>query len=175
MSPHLEKVRSEAERLTHDFSPDDWHSSRDGEWSASFVLEHLRLSFAATTKGLLKTMLAGEPFCREATWRDRAGRLYVLRLGRIPSGLKSGKSITPHQGLSGENLRGFNDALVAMNTTLNDAERRFGTRTRLLDHPVLGPLTAEEWRRFHRVHAEHHFRQIVARRPARAVAMKVSA
>jgi hypothetical protein len=166
LSPHLEKVRSEAERLTRGYSPEEWHYSRDGQWSASLILEHLLLAFSATTKGLLKTMRAGEPFCREPTWRDRVGRFYVLRLGRVPSGLKAAKPITPQLGLPGNSLRAFNDALVAMNTTLNDAERRFGKRTRLLDHPHLGPLTAEEWRRFHGVHAEHHFRQLVARRPS---------
>ncbi len=119
-------------------------------------------------------MQAGEPFCRDATWRDRASRLYVLRLGQIPSGLEATKNITPKQGLPSGNLRAFNDALVAMNATLTDAERRFGKKKRILDHPILGPLTAEEWRRFHRVHAEHHFRQIVARRP-RASEMRVSA
>ena len=41
-----------------------------------------------------------------------------LRLGRIPGGLKAAKNITPKQGLPGNNLRAFNDALVAMNTTL---------------------------------------------------------
>ncbi len=174
MSPHLEKVRAEAERLTRDFSPHEWRYSRDGEWSASLILEHLLLTFTATTKGLLKTMQAGEPFCREATWRDRAGRFYVLHLGRVPDGLKAAKHITPKQGLPGDNLRPFNDALVAMNTTLDDAERRFGRTIRILEHPMLGPLTAEEWRRFHRVHAEHHFRQIVARRSP-AAEMKASA
>ena len=174
MSPHLERVRSEAERLTRDLLPDDWRYSRDGQWSASLILEHLLLTFTATTKGLLKTMQAGQPFCREATWRDRAGRFYVLRLGRIPSGLKSARNITPKQGLPGNNLRAFNDALVAMNTTLDDAERRFGKRMRILEHPMLGPLTAEEWRRFHLAHAEHHFRQIAARRP-RAIVMGMSA
>lgn len=174
MSPHLEKVRARAERLTRDYSPDEWHYSRPGEWSASLILEHLLLTFTATSKGILKTMQAGAPFCREETWRDRAGRLYVLRLGCIPSGLTAAKNITPKQGLPGNNLRAFNDALVAMNSLLNDAERRFGKKTRILDHPILGPLTAEEWRRFHRVHAAHHFRQIVALRP-RVFRMKVSA
>jgi hypothetical protein len=174
LSPHLEKVRSEAERLTRDFSPDDWHYSRDGKWSASLILEHLLLTFTATTKGTLKTMQAGEPFCREATWRDRTKKFYVLRLGRIPGGMIAAKNITPKQGLQGDHLRAFNDALVAMNSTLEDAERRFGNKVRILEHPILGPLTAEEWRRFHRVHAEHHFRQIAARRP-RAAAMKVPA
>ncbi len=164
MSPHLEKVRAQAERLTRDFSPDDWRYSRQGKWSASQTMEHLRLTFTGTTKGMLKTMQAGEPFCRAATWKDRAGRLYVLGLGRLPSGLNAARNITPKQGLTGDNLRSFNDALVAMDATLTDAERRFGKNKRILDHPRLGPLTAEEWRRFHLVHAEHHFRQIEARR-----------
>ena len=174
MSPHLERIRSEAERLTRDFTPEDWHYSRDGAWSASLILEHLLLTFTGTTKGLLKTMQVGEPYCREVTWRDRTARLYVLRLGRVPGGRKSPKSTTPSQGLPYKNLRDFNDALVAMNSILNDAERRFGKKTRILDHPFLGPLTAEEWRRFHRVHAEHHLQQIANRRP-KPEAMKVSA
>ncbi len=164
MSPHLEKVRHEAERLTRGFSPEDWHGTCGGKWSASLIMEHLLLTFTATTKGMLKTMQAGEPFCREATWKDRAGRFYVLRIGRFPGGRKAVKSITPREGLPSNNLSAFYDALVAMDAILNDAERRFGRKTRVLDHPVLGPLTAEEWRRFHRVHAEHHLRRIAALR-----------
>jgi hypothetical protein len=164
LSPHLQKVRTQAEQLTRDFSPDDWRYSRDERWCASLIMEHLMLTFTATTKGMLKTMQAGEPFCREATWRDHAGRFYVLRLGRMPAGRKAAKNITPKQGLPGDDLRAFNDALVAMDATLTDAERRFGKKIRILDHPILGPLTAEEWRRFHRVHSEHHFRQVASRR-----------
>lgn len=164
MSPHLEKVRGEAERLTRDFSPEDWRHTSNGKWSASLILEHLLLTFTATTKGTLKTMRAGEPFCREATWKDQAGRFYVLRMGRMPGGLKAMKNIAPREGLPNNNLCLFNDSLVAMDTALTDAERRFGKKTRILDHPMLGPLTAEEWRRFHRVHAEHHLRQIAVLR-----------
>lgn len=165
MSPHLEKVRAEAERVTRGFSLEHWEYARDGKWSASQTMEHLLLTFTGTTKGVLRTMQAKEPSCREATWRDVAARLYVLRLGRIRAGRKATKNITPKLGLPGNSLRGFNDALVAMDATLNDAERRFGKKARILDHPVLGPLTAEQWRRFHWVHANHHFRQIEARRP----------
>ncbi len=164
MSPHLEKVRAEAERLTRDFPLEDWYYTSNGKWSASLILEHLLLTFTATTKGMLKTMQAGEPFCREATWKDRAGRFYVLRMGRMGAGRKAAKNLTPREGLPSNNLCAFNDALVAMDTILNDAERRFGKKTRILDHPILGPLSAEEWRRFHRVHAEHHLRQIAALR-----------
>lgn len=174
MSPHLEKVRKQAERITRDFSPEDWHYSREEKWCASQIMEHLLLTFTATTKGTLRTMQAGEPFCREASWRHVAGRLYVLRLGRMPSGMKAAKNIAPKQGLPGDNMRVFNDALVAMDATLTDAERRFGKRTRILDHPILGPLTAEEWRRFHLVHSQHHFRQIPAQHVG-ARQLKVSA
>lgn len=166
MSPHLEKVRAEAHRLTRDFSPEDWEHSCDGKWSASQILEHLLLTFTATSKGALKTTQAGASLCRDATWRELGRRFYVLRLGRMPGGLKSAKNITPREGLPGNSLCVFNDALVAMDAVLNDAERRFGKKTRILDHPILGPLTAEQWRRFHWVHANHHFRQIATRRAA---------
>lgn len=165
MSPHLEKVRAEAQRLTRDFSHEDWGHAREGKWSASLIMEHLLLTFTATTRGTLKTMQASQPFCREATWRDFGRRLYVLYLGRVPGGLKSAKNVTPKEGLPGNNLHLFNDALVAMDATLSDAERRFGKKTRILDHPILGPLTADQWRRFHWVHSHHHFGQISTRRP----------
>ncbi len=84
----------------------------------------------------------------------------MIRLGVFPTGQKAPKHTAPRAGLGPEVLRRFNDALVAMDATLNDAERRFGSKTKLLDHPVLGPLTAREWRRFHRVHATHHLRQV---------------
>ena len=60
-------------------------------------------------------------------------------------------------------MRRFNDALVAMDATLADAEKRFGANTRLLNHPVLGPLTAQAWRRFHRIHGSHHLKQVAGR------------
>jgi hypothetical protein len=50
--------------------------------------------------------------------------------------------------------------LQQMGSGLDDCERRFGSRTKIMDHPILGPLTAEEWRKFHWVHGRHHVRQI---------------
>jgi hypothetical protein len=47
-----------------------------------------------------------------------------------------------------------------METGFNDCECRFGSATKILDHPILGPLTAEQWRKFHWVHGRHHARQI---------------
>lgn len=162
MSPHLEPIRSKAEALAGDFSPDDWQRGRPGKWRASSIFEHLILAYSATTKGALKTLQAAEPFCREITWRDRVAQFYVLRLGIFPRGRKAPKSTEPSGELLEDPLRRFNDALVAMNATLNDAERRFGKDMKILEHPALGPLTAEQWRRFHHVHSMHHLAQIAA-------------
>jgi hypothetical protein len=60
-------------------------------------------------------------------------------------------------------MRRFYDALVAMDATLTDAERRFGTQVKLLDHPFIGPLNAREWRQFHRTHSRHHLKQVADR------------
>jgi hypothetical protein len=81
----------------------------------------------------------------------------------MPPGRRALESATPKNGAGLQALRQFNDALVAMDATLADAEKRFGTRVKLLDHPVLGPLSADQWRRFHRTHARHHLKQVAER------------
>jgi len=50
--------------------------------------------------------------------------------------------------------------LVAMDEVISACEERFGARTKLSAHPVLGPITARQWRRFHQIHTSHHMRQI---------------
>ena len=50
--------------------------------------------------------------------------------------------------------------LEKMDSGLEECERRFGPRAKIMDHPFLGPLTANEWRKFHWVHGRHHARQI---------------
>ena len=163
MSPELEDIRREAERLTNEMSRADWHHAPSGKWSCGQIFEHLLLSYTATTEGTMRAMKVGRPLGGRPTLRDRISTFYVAGLGLLPSGRLAPKHITPKDGTGLESLRQFNDALVAMDATLADAEKRFGTKVRLLDHPILGPLTAREWRRFHRTHARHHMKQIAER------------
>lgn len=132
------------------------------------VLEHLVLTYTATTKGLLRTMEAGRPEPAARTFSHRMKSFYVLGLGRFPAGVVPPKPTVPGAGLGAEPLSRFNDALVAMDASLADAERRFGQRTRVLMHPILGPLTTQQWRRFHNVHGRHHLKQVAARLKAQA-------
>ena len=163
MSPELESVRNQTERTTREVSPEAWLIAPSGKWNSLQVLEHLVLSYTATTKGLLRAMEAGEPQRGKPDLRQRLRRLYVLGVGRFPSGRNAPQHTVPGDGLGEDPLRRFNDALVAMDSTLADAEKRFGAHTRLLNHPVLGPLTAREWRRFHQVHGRHHLAQVATR------------
>ena len=163
MSPELEQIRREAERLTAEMSQAEWHHAAPGKWSCAQTFEHLLLSYTATTKGTLRAMQIGKPLGGKPTLRDRISTFYVAGLGFLFSGRTATKQTTPKDGAGLESLSQFNDALVAMDATLTDAEKRFGTRVKLLDHPVLGPLTAKEWRRFHRTHARHHLKQIAER------------
>ena len=163
VAPELESVRRETERAIHGTSPDAWVSAPPGKWNSLQILEHLTLSYTATTKGLLRTMEQGKPQRAEPDFRQRLRCLYVLGLGRFPAGRDAPQHTLPRAGLGNDPLRRFNDALVAMDATLTDAEKRFGVRTRLLAHPALGPLTAQGWRRFHQVHGRHHLKQVVAR------------
>jgi len=163
VSPELEFIRRETERVTHGVPAVAWLHAPVGKWNSAQTLEHLLLTYTATTKGMLRTMDAGQPQRGKPDFKQRLRRFYVLGIGCFPSGIEAPQNVIPRQELSSESLRRFNDALVAMDATLADAEKRFGPVTRLLNHPVLGPLTAQEWRRFHQVHGRHHLRQIVAR------------
>jgi len=163
VSPELEYVRRAAEDATRSASAEALAQSQVGKWSPLQVMEHLVLSYTATTKGLLRTMESGEP---ERAGRDLGQQLrsfYVLGIGKFPAGIEAPKHTVPGAGLGTDPQRRFNDALVAMDATLMNAERRFGPRAKVLAHPVLGPLTAQQWRRFHLVHGRHHVRQIAER------------
>lgn len=160
MSPELEQIRREVERVTGTMSPDDWSYTPPGKWSCAQILEHLLLSYTATTKGTQTAIQMGKPLGGAPRLKDRLATFYVARLGFLPPGRMAPKVATPSNGAGVQSLRQFNDALVAMDATLTDAEKRFGSVAKILDHPMLGPLSAQDWRRVHRTHARHHLKQV---------------
>ena len=160
VSPELEQIRREVERVTAAMSPDDWAYAPPGKWSCAQILEHLLLSYKATTTGAQKAIRSGKPLGGQPTLKDKLATFYVARLGLLPSGRKAPNQTIPSNGSGIRSLGQFNDALVAMDASLADAEKRFGSAVRILDHPILGPLNAKEWRRVHLTHARHHLKQI---------------
>lgn len=144
-------------------SPEDWRYAAPGQWSSAQILEHLLLSYKATTKGAQTALQTGKPLGGQPKLKDKLATFYVARLGLIPLGRKAPKQAMPGPDAEFQSLRQFNDALVAMDATLTDAEKRFGRSVKILDHPILGPLNARDWRLVHRTHALHHLKQITKR------------
>jgi hypothetical protein len=53
-----------------------------------------------------------------------------------------------------------------MDRILTECEAKFGKHAKVLDHPILGPFSIAQWRKFHLVHGLHHVKQIRRLRPA---------
>ena len=131
-----------------------------GKWSAAEVLEHLAMTYGSTARMLTKLAVAERPRASVPSLRQRAFIAVVTGFGYMPTGRQAPEFTRP-KGLSGEAaLRQARDGLIAMDAPLAECARRFGQSSKLADHPVLGPLNAREWARFHWVHTRHHLKQI---------------
>jgi len=134
-----------------------WHP--EGKWCADEIVEHLYLTYTGTAKGFERVLAAGKPQASAKTLRLHVRTLVVCGFGYLPEGRKAPKHSTP-QGLPPEQVRAEVAAkIAAMDEMITRCERQFG-EGRLLDHPILGALTAEQWRKFHLVHGLHHLKQI---------------
>jgi len=133
----------------------------DGKWCVAEVLEHLYLTYIGTIKGCERCLQAGKPSARPITLKQRARIALVVKLSYFPNGRKAPERTTP-KGMSPDTVMAEIDAKIAtMAELLAQCEARHGARTRVLDHPILGPLTARQWRKFHWVHGRHHVKQIL--------------
>jgi hypothetical protein len=161
MDSRLEELKKAVESAASGMSAEQlsWHPA--GKWCAAEVLEHLYLTYTGTIKGFEKMMQAGKPITTRASLRQHGRALVVLGLGHLPAGREAPANTRP-RGLSVEMLRNEIPAKIAlMDALMAQCDARFGRRTPLLDHPILGPLTATQWRKFHLVHGRHHVKQIL--------------
>jgi len=160
MNSYLKRLRREIEDAVGDAGASDLAKAPAEKWSAGQILEHLYLTYKHTTRGLEKCLEQGAPSATRAKLKDRFATLLVVNLGYLPGGRKAPERAVP-RGMSGEDARqAIMPELEKMASSLDDCERRFGARAKILDHPVIGPLTTDEWRKFHWVHGRHHARQI---------------
>lgn len=161
MESRLEKLKKALESAVEGRSSEQlrWHPP--GKWCAAEVLEHLYLTYTGTIKGFEKVMQAGKPLATRGSMRHRMRTFVVVGLGHMPTGRKS-PAVAQPRGLPAEKvLTEVGKTLVAMDAIIADCEARFGRRVHLLDHPILGPLTAAQWRKFHLVHGRHHQKQLL--------------
>jgi hypothetical protein len=160
MNSYLERLRRELEDAVGGASASDLAKAPAEKWNAAQILEHLFLTYKHTNRGLEKCLEQGAPSATRATLRDRFATVLVVNFGYLPNGRKAPERSVP-RGMSPEAVQSaIALELRKMSSILDDCERKFGGRTKILDHVILGPLTADEWRKFHWIHGRHHARQI---------------
>jgi len=143
-----------------------WHPA--DKWCAAEVLEHLYLTYTGTIKGFERVLQGDKPAAARASLKNRLQTWVVLGFNYLPTGRKSPPTASP-KGLPAEKVRGeFAEKIAAMDQIISQCEERFGRRTKLLDHPILGPLTGPQWKKFHVVHGRHHEKQLRQLREAQS-------
>jgi hypothetical protein len=160
MDTHLDKLKYALESAVEGMSSEQmsWHPP--GKWCAAEVLEHLYLSYTGTIKGFQRLLEAGAPTAMRPSAKQRWRVLLVVGFGFLPTGRKAPPVAEP-RGLPAEKVRKeVGTKIEALDAIIAECESRFGRGVVLLDHPMLGPLTGRQWRKFHLVHGMHHRKQI---------------
>jgi hypothetical protein len=161
MDHHLDSLKRSLESAVEGMSSEQWSWHAPGRWCAAQILEHLYLTYTGTIKGFELVMTSGKPLASRVSLTHRVRTLVVVGLGHMPGGIKAPAVVVP-KGLPPKTVRkDFGAKIVEMDAIIAQCEARFGPRVHVLDHPILGPLTAPQWRKPHVVHGRHHHKQLL--------------
>jgi hypothetical protein len=160
VDPRLQKLQAEIAAAVAPMSAAQLTAHPPGKWCAAEVLEQLYLTYTGTIKGFERIVEAGKPLATTQTWAQRGRTLVVVGLGHLPSGREAPPVARP-RGVPPEKVRAeIGPKIGEMDDIIRRCEEKLGSRQKLLDHPILGPLTAAQWRKFHLVHGLHHVKQL---------------
>lgn len=159
-SAHLRRALAAIEKTTAGMTLDDLLHHPEGKWCGSEILEHLAKAFGNTTKGLERCLENGRAHATRPTLKQRVATMIVVAFGYFPSGREAPERTRPKGIPPEEALTSVRGTLVAMDQALVRCDNRFGRHVPILDHPILGALTVQQWREFHWVHTRHHMKQI---------------
>jgi hypothetical protein len=156
----LQRLQEEIASAVAGFSAEQlsWHPP--GKWCAAEVLEHLYLTYTGTVKGFQRVAEAGKPLATAQNWQQRGRTMVVVGFGYFPSGREAPPVARPRGVPTEKVLAEIGPKIAEMDAIMTRCEEKLGARHKLLDHPILGPLTAGQWRKFHLVHGRHHLKQI---------------
>jgi hypothetical protein len=123
-------------------------------WSLAEVCEHLALAFESTSRGSGKE--APPRRWRTLTRFERTKRWFIkcvmLTTGWFPSGVSAPDSVAPSGLLS------LPEALDRLEFATEEFQRKCSSPGATWGyHSLLGKMNGRSWRRFHAIHAAHHF------------------
>lgn len=158
MDPHLERLQQQI--LTALELANAQQTPSPGKWSTAEILEHLYLTYTGTIKGFERVLAEGKPLATKPTLQKRLRALVVVGFGYLPSGRESPAVARPRGIPSEKVISEVAGKIAEMDAMMCRCDEKFGSGTPLLDHPVLGPLSTGQWRKFHLIHGLHHVKQI---------------
>jgi hypothetical protein len=162
--PHLDACLAILEDATNGGGPECSVRKDPDTWSAAEVVEHLQRAYRGTAKGLERCLEKGAPMATGQTLQQKLVSFRLISLGYFPSGRQAPKHVIPTGALDlGAVLAAARTDLARLDAAAIKARERFG-RVKVLDHPLLGAFTVDQWLKFHLVHTRHHEKHIRARR-----------
>ncbi len=134
-------------------------------WSRQQVVEHMMLAYAGTARELERRMAKGSPTSRKRSLKDRAAQFMVVACGVFPPGRKAPDMVNPELSdlppLEGTALAvEYRRKVAEVEAAVAQAASQWGNKVAIATHPVLGPLSAPQWIKFHAVHTLHHAKQM---------------
>lgn len=123
---------------------------RTGTWSLGQICRHLTGVLIGSVEGFPSfSGSGGQPSGDDPDRARRValGRRLILDRGEMPKGVRLPDEFAPKPEVDDR----------AEAEALRGAWRAYHQQAGpLADHPLLGPLTSDEWMRFHCVHSAHH-------------------
>lgn len=140
------------------------HDGKDAAWSTQEVVEHLVLTYRNTGALMDRYIERNAPTQRRPHLKHRALQLLVIRCGGFPRGVRAPEAVVPGKtdlpAMTGDELSAWmKTELENLDAKLDKCSQLFGKQS-FAPHFIFGPLTTEQWRRFHFVHARHHLKQL---------------
>lgn len=164
VSPHLDRCLALILDATAGVT-DEGAAKRAGDrWSVGEIVEHLQRSYSGTAKGFERCLEKNTSLATRATFKQSLQAFALINLGYFPEGRQAPKHIIPTGVVALPSvIESVKKDLAWLDETAARTREALG-RGRMLDHPILGALSVDQWLQFHLVHTQHHEKQIRARR-----------
>ena len=163
----LVQLREQLAKAIQGMSPEDLARHPQGKWSSAEILDHLNLTYLGTIKNCERCLAARKSGASVDRNAKRWQRRLTIGLGYLPSGRKSPERALPRGTPVAQLTSEIFENITRMENVITACDAEYGRGKSIAEHPILGPLTADEWRKFHWVHGRHHARQIIRLKNAR--------
>lgn len=163
-SIHLQQCLSILEEATRGGGAECSVRRNPDQWCVAEVVEHLQRAYLGTAKGFERCVESGAPIATGQTFKQRLYSFALIALGIFPEGRKAPRHVVPTGEMDLDAvISAARRDLDRLDAAASRTREKFG-RAKVVDHPILGAFTVDQWLKFHLVHTRHHEKQIRARR-----------